>query len=266
MQASQINSLSSTSKLRVDLVIPMYNEEEQIEWSVTTLRDFALQNLMEYNWRIVVADNASKDKTLEIAKKLSDQYQEVTYHHMEIKGRGKSLVEVWGKSDADICAYMDTDHSTDLKHLPVIIGKIAHEGYDIAIGSRNLPGSVVNRGFKRTFISKSYITIIKMIMLFGVHFSDAQCGFKAASRKAINEIFPLLEPDKWDGGKIGSAWFFDTEFLVIADKAGYKIYEEPVKWTEDPGTTVHIVRDAVEDIRGLLRLQWKRPWRKIKKA
>ena len=248
-------------KKTVDLVIPMYNEEEQIEWSITTLRKFARENLQNYDWKIIVADNASKDRTLEIAKALAEKYPEVGFHHMDIKGRGKSLVKVWGDSKSDICAYMDTDHSTDLKHLPVIINKIANEGYDIAIGSRNLPNSDVERSLKRTIISKGYITIIKLFM--GIHFSDAQCGFKAASRQSIDKIFPLLEPDKWDGGKIGSAWFFDTEFLVIADKAGFKIYEEPVKWTEDPGTTVHIMRDAIEDLRGLWRLKWSRPWMRL---
>lgn len=248
-------------KKSVDLVIPMYNEEEQIEWSVTTLRKFAQEHLQDYNWRIIVADNASKDSTLEKAKMLSDQYPEVNYHHMTRKGRGHSLVAVWGESQSDVHVYMDTDLSTDLKHLPVIIDKVTKEGYDLAVGSRNLPKSNVDRGLKRTIISKGYITIIKLFM--GVSFSDAQCGFKAISNAAKEKLFPLLRPETWDQGKVGSAWFFDTELLVIADKAGMKIYDEPVTWKDDPGSTVHIFKDAMEDLRGLWRLTRTKPWKKL---
>lgn len=249
------------NKNAVDLVIPMYNEEKQVEWSATTLHDFASTHLNEYEWRIIIADNASTDNTLELAKQLSKKYPRISYHHMTRKGRGHSLIEVWGGSNSEILVYMDTDLATDLKHLPVIIEKIDKEQYDLAVGSRNLPHSKVNRGLKRTIISKGYIALIKLFM--GVSFSDAQCGFKAISQQAKKRLFPLLEPEKWDNGNVGSAWFFDTELLVIADKAGFKIYDEAVAWTDDPDSTVHIFKDALEDIRGLWRLHKTKPWRKL---
>lgn len=247
-------------KTTIDIILPAYNEEEAVEKSVNQLRDFCLKNMNRYEWKIIVADNNSKDRTLEIAKELSQKYKGVTYDHLDKKGRGRSLMKVWSNSNSDICCYMDMDLSTDISHLPDLISAIVDDGYDIAIGSRNLKKSqVIGRTFKRTVISKSYILILKI--LTGVNISDAQCGFKALNRKVVNTIFPLMNPDNWRG----SAWFMDTEMLVIAKKAGYRVCEIPVKWVDDAGSTVHIVQDALEDLRGIWRLQTTRPWRKIKK-
>jgi glycosyltransferase involved in cell wall biosynthesis len=100
--------------VRVDVVIPVYNEERDLEWSVTTLRQFLLDNV-DYAWCIVVADNASTDRTLDIAKELAGRYpQRVTYVHLDQKGRGRALRRAWTESDADIVSYMSTSPPTSV--------------------------------------------------------------------------------------------------------------------------------------------------------
>lgn len=242
-------------KPSVNIVIPVYNEEKELAASVGTLRDYIRDHLPDFFWRITIADNASKDKTLVIAKRLSKKYADVSFVHLPQKGRGRAVKHAWTTDRADIEAYMDVDLSTDLKHFPPLVRALTR-GYDIAIGSRNAWGSrVYGRSTLRTLTSKMYITLIKLF--FWVHFSDAQCGFKAVTRRVVRDIIPIIKDN---------AWFFDTELLVIAEKTGYRIYEEPVTWIDNPGSTVRVMKTAQGDLAGLWRLfktrPWKRTWKK----
>jgi len=237
--------VNEEKRVRVDAVIPVYNEENDLERSVTTLRQFLLDNV-DYDWRIVVADNASTDRTLEIAKALAERYPgQVAYVHLDQKGRGRALRRAWTESDADIVSYMDVDLSTDLSAFPPLIDALVDSEYDVAIGSRLKPGAQVQRGLKREFISRSYNLLIKL--LFWHSFSDAQCGFKAVTRRAVRDIVPLIQDQ---------AWFFDSELLLLAERMGYKIFEVPVKWTDDPDSRVKIASTAWEDIKGLVRVRF----------
>jgi glycosyltransferase involved in cell wall biosynthesis len=244
--------MTNEKKPTVNIVIPVYNEEKELAASVGTLVNYLTVHLKDFYWRITIADNASTDKTLVIAKDLSRKSPAVSYVHLQQKGRGRAVKYVWEKDDADIEAYMDVDLSTDLKHLPPLVGALMR-GYDIAIGTRNGKESrVYGRSALRTFTSKMYIVLIKLF--FWIHFSDAQCGFKAVTRRVVNDVIPKIEDNKW---------FFDTELLVIAEKMGYRIYEEHVTWIDNPGSTVRVLKTAQGDLAGLWRLFWTRPWKHI---
>lgn len=228
----------------VAVVIPVYNEEGDLEKSVTTLREF-LQDRFPHTWRVVVADNASADKTLQIAQKLSRQYPDVTYIHLDEKGRGRALRRAWLDSDADIVSYMDVDLSTNLEAFLPLIDGLVNGGYDVAIGSRLKKGARVERTPKREIISRCYNLLIKL--MFWNKFSDAQCGFKALTREAVTELVPLVK----DQG-----WFFDSELLLRAEQRGYQIHEVPVRWMDDPDSRVNIVQTAWGDLKGLIRVRF----------
>lgn len=230
----------------VDIVIPVYNEERVLERSVETLRSFLAQHL-PYRWRVLVADNASTDGTLALAQELARRYEDVDYLHLPQKGRGRALRQAWLASEAEVVSYMDVDLSTDLVAFPPLVAAILEEGYDVAIGTRLGPGSQTNRSPRRELISRTYNLLIKAF--FFTRFSDAQCGFKALSRRAAQELLPLVENQEW---------FFDTELLLLAEKGGYRIKEVPVRWVEDPDTRVRIARTVSEDLRGLLRMRLRR--------
>jgi len=236
----------------VDIVIPVYNEEHVLAESVATLRKFLAQGFA-HQCRIVVADNASTDGTLAVAQRLAQKYTDVASLHIPQKGRGRALRAAWLTSPADILSYMDVDLSTELAAFPPLIDAIASEGYDIAIGSRLARGADTRRSLRREAISRSYNVMIKG--LFFTRFSDAQCGFKAASRRAVQELVPLIENNEW---------FFDTELLILAEKAGYRVKEIPVRWLEDPDTRVNVPKTVWEDVRGLVRLRLRRPWRALR--
>ena len=230
----------------VDVVIPVYNEEHVLAESVQKLREFLAANL-PHSWRIVVADNASTDGTLAVAQRLAEEHGDVSPLHIPQKGRGRALRAAWLGSEADVLTYMDVDLSTDLAYFPPLVAAIADEGYDVAIGSRLKKGAQTSRSFRREFISRCYNVLIRA--LFFTRFVDAQCGFKAISRRAAQELVPLIENQEW---------FFDTELLILADKGGYRIKEIPVRWVEDPDTRVHIKSTVSEDLRGLARMRRRR--------
>jgi len=151
----------------------------------------------------------------------------------------------------DIVSYMDVDLSTGLEAFPRLIRAIAVEGYDVAIGSRLAGQSRITRSLKRRVLTRGYNTLIKAMFL--TRFGDAQCGFKAVSREAVQRIVPLIEDNNW---------FFDTELLILAEKIGYRVKDVPVEWVEDTDTRVKIGATVMEDLRGLLRLRTGRPWRR----
>ena len=206
------------------------------------MADFLKANLRN-PWQIIIADNASTDNTRAVSETLCQRYSGINYLHIPQKGRGRALKVAWLDSTADIVSYMDVDLSTDLSHFPPLVSSL-EEGYHVAIGSRLSKGSRVTRSIKREFISRSYNMLIKS--MFFTPFQDAQCGFKALTRKTAQAIVPHIKNDNW---------FFDTELLIIAAKRGYKINQVPVKWDDDPNSTVHISSTATEDIKGLLRLR-----------
>jgi glycosyltransferase involved in cell wall biosynthesis len=229
----------------IDVVIPVYNEEENIARSIATLWQF-LQTNPRYSWVITIVDNGSTDNTLEVARRLSQEYPQVSCLHLDEKGRGRALRRAWLESTADIVSYMDVDLSTNLLAFPHLIEAI-NAGYDIAIGSRLDSTSKVTRSLKRELTSRLYNLLIRF--MFFTKFHDAQCGFKAINKKAANALIPLVK---------NQAWFFDTELLVLAEKKEYSIKEVPVEWVEDTDSRVNVVKTAVEDIKGLLRLRFRR--------
>jgi glycosyltransferase involved in cell wall biosynthesis len=234
----------------VNVTIPVYNEEKILPQSIAALHAF-LQQHCRFDWEIVIANNASIDRTQEIAEGLARQYTATRVVHLDQKGRGRALKRVWMESKADIVSYMDVDLSSNLYAFPPMIESLICGGFDIAIGSRLLKGSTTKRSFKREIISRCYNLLVKAF--FAAKFSDAQCGFKAVTRKAANELLPKIED---------TGWFFDTELLVIGERLGYRIFDLPVNWIEDLDSRVRIIRTATDDILGLIRVR-RNFWKKV---
>ncbi|WP_406304127.1 bifunctional glycosyltransferase family 2/GtrA family protein [Streptomyces sp. NBC_00885] len=226
----------------LDVVIPVHNEEKDLERCVRRLHDHLVRTF-PYSFRITVADNASTDATPQVATWLAHSIPEVEACRLEEKGRGRALRTVWSHSDAPVLAYMDVDLSTDLNALLPLVAPLISGHSDLAIGSRLARSSRVVRGPKREFISRAYNLILRGSL--AARFSDAQCGFKAIRREVAERLLPMVED---------TGWFFDTELLVLAERAGLRIHEVPVDWVDDPDSTVHIVSTATEDLKGVWRV------------
>ncbi|MGW7435962.1 glycosyltransferase [Streptomyces sp. NPDC054849] len=226
----------------LDVVIPVFNEEKDLGPCVRRLHEH-LTRTFPYPFRITVADNASTDRTPEVAAALAAALDGVRSTRLEEKGRGRALRTVWSGSDAPVLAYMDVDLSTDLKALLPLVAPLISGHSDLAIGTRLARSSRVVRGVKREFVSRAYNLLLRSSL--AARFSDAQCGFKAIRREVAERLLPLVED---------TGWFFDTELLVLAERAGLRVHEVPVDWVDDPDSTVHIVRTATEDLKGVWRV------------
>ncbi len=231
-----------TAAPALDIVVPVYNEQAALAACVRRLRSY-LSVDVPYTARITIADNASTDRTLDIARALADEFDDVRVLHLDEKGRGRALRAAWSRSDARVLVYMDVDLSTGLEALMPLVAPLLSGHSDLAIGSRLARSSRVVRGPKREFISRSYNLILRGTL--HAHFSDAQCGFKAVRADVARALLPLVE----DGG-----WFFDTELLVLAERTGMRIHEVPVDWVDDPDSRVDIVATALADLQGVARV------------
>jgi putative flippase GtrA len=232
---------------RVDIVVPVHNEEAALAASVRRLHAFLCAE-MPWAWRIVIADNASTDATLATARALAFELDHVVVMHLDGKGRGRALRAAWTASDADVLCYMDVDLSTDLRALLPLIAPLISGHSEVAIGTRLAHGARVVRGPKREVISRCYNHLLRATLR--ARFSDAQCGFKAIRADAARGLLPEIQ----DLG-----WFFDTELLVLAQRRGLRIHEVAVDWIDDPDSRVDIVSTAVSDLRGVVRLLFDRP-------
>ena len=226
----------------LDIVIPVYNEQADVGACVRRLHQFLLDEV-PYRARIVIADNASTDGTLAVARQLADELADVEVLHLDAKGRGGALAAAWSASPADVVAYMDVDLSTHLSALMPLVAPLVSGHSDIAIGSRLAASSRVVRGVKREVVSRGYNLLLRGFL--GARFSDAQCGFKAVRADVARRLLPLVAD---------TGWFFDTELLVLAERAGLRIHEVPVDWIDDPDSRVDILATAIEDLKGCWRV------------
>lgn len=235
------NERPTRTKL-VEVVVPVYNEEHTVERCVRRLHAY-LGETFPYPYRITIADNASIDGTWAVATALAAEIPQVEAVHLDLKGRGRALRQVWGDSDADVVAYMDVDLSTGLEAFLPLVAPLLSGHSDLAIGSRLHRGSAVVRGAKREFISRGYNVLLRATM--AAKFSDAQCGFKAARTEVVQQLLGSVEDN---------AWFFDTELLLLAERTGLRIHEVPVDWVDDPDSRVDIVRTVLDDLKGMTRV------------
>jgi hypothetical protein len=178
----------------LDVVVPVYNEESALERSVLALYA-RLRADLPYSFRITIADNASADDTWSVAQRLASAIPFVTSVRLLRNGRGGALREVWAASDADVLAYLDVDLSTDLAVVLPLIAPLVSGHSDLAVGTRLSPTARCVRGAR---------------------FADGQCGFTAIRADPARELLPLVQDN---------AWFFDTELLLLAERAGLRIHE-----------------------------------------
>lgn len=226
----------------VDIVIPVYTEAVDLERSVRTL-DAYLSAAVPYRYRVTIADNASVDGTWPIAQRLAGEIEHVAAVHLDQKGRGRALKQVWLGSDGDVVAYMDVDLSTDLAAVLPLVAPLVSGHSDITIGSRLARGGRVARGPRRELISRSY---------------NISCAAPCARRSPTRSAGSRRCAATWrrssspssrtrTGFSTPSCWCWRSARGCVSTRS---------RWTggDDLGTTVDIVATATEDLRGVWRL------------
>jgi len=201
------------------LVLPAYNESENIESTVNSVRK-ELKKIKKISYEIIIAEDGSNDGTDEIARKLQKKFKEVRHLHSDEKlGRGRALKQAFEKAKGEIVGYLDVDLAVGPEYLPKLITLSMKN--DLVTGSRYLKESEVERPSLREFVSRSYNWMIRFFL--GCDVKDSQCGFKGFSRRIVKDIVNEVEENSW-------AW--DTVVIVECIKSGYKFKEFPVNWEE----------------------------------
>jgi glycosyltransferase involved in cell wall biosynthesis len=229
--------------LDVSVVIPVFNDRAALEialpQSVSAIREITDR------FEIIIAEDGSTDGSAELVHTFSAKDPRVKLLHSDERlGRGKALNRAFQEARGPVACYYDVDLATDMQHLPVLIEAI-REGYDISTGSRLLPESRIIRSGGREIASRGYNFLVRMILRSRL--SDHQCGFKGFNRDRLLALIPSIKD---------THWFWDTEVLVRAERAGYRICEFPVVWNQGSKTTVKR-RDIWDMGRAIFRLWWQ---------
>ena len=227
----------------VSVIIPVFNDRSSLE----TALPISIETLSAITggFEIIVAEDGSTDGSTEYVREYEKQDTRVRLlHRDERQGRGKALNRAIRESKGGVVCYYDVDLATDMQHLSGLIAAIRN-GSDIATGSRLLPESDIVRTGDREIASRSYNFLVRLFLRSRL--VDHQCGFKAFNKERILPLLPTIRSNHW---------FWDTEILVRAQRAGYRVTELPVKWRAGKGTTVRF-KDVFEMGTAILRLWWQ---------
>ncbi len=213
----------------LSVIIPAYNEETRLPKTLEEIDKYLKKQ--NYDYEIMVVNDGSKDKTVEVAKSLMPEIKNLKVTGYE-KNRGKGYAVRFGMLEAkgDYRLFTDADNSTSIDHLEKIWPEFK-KGFGIIIGSRDIKGAVLDPPqpwIRKLILGEGFKLYRKIILgLWGIE--DTQCGFKCFTKRVTKDIFPKCRIDRFA---------FDPEILVIAKKLGSKIKEIPVYWKNDPESKV----------------------------
>ena len=232
----------------VDVVIPAYNEEQILECNTRILHDF-LRTQCPVPWTISIVSNASTDDTVAIGTRLTQQLKNVRFTHIPDVGKARAIRHGWNASTASIVGFMDADLDTGLDAFLPCIQPILDGTAAMSIGNRYDKRSRVDRGAGRKLLSQGYNILIRAFFPSS-RVQDAHCGFKFLRADVAQELLRKTR---------SNAWFFDTELLVHAQRAGYRIAQVPVQWVDDceRKSRVHVPRIIAEYMTNLAKLRWR---------
>lgn len=229
--------------VEVTAIIPVFNDRAALEIAIP--RSLATLSAITDKFELIIAEDGSTDGSPEFVRFCEHQDHRIHLLHSDERlGRGRALNRAITGAKGSIVCYYDVDLATDMQHLGTLIGSI-REGFEVATGSRLLPGSEIKRTGGREIASRTYNFLVRVILGSAVY--DHQCGFKAFNKQKIVSVIPSIR---------SGHWFWDTELLVRGQRKGFRIREFPVHWRAGKGTTVK-VKDVFEMGSSILRLWWQ---------
>jgi dolichyl-phosphate beta-glucosyltransferase len=212
----------------LSVVIPAYNEQERLKRFVPGIVEFLRSK--EQPFEIVVVNDGSRDDTASVARELSKKFPMVRLIDLA-PNRGKGAAVKAGMLDARgrYVLFTDADQSTPITEVDKLLAKIEHSGYDMAIGSRSMPGARVEQpqAWYRALAGKLFGMGTRLLCIHGIH--DTQCGFKAMKHEVAQKVFPRVT---------STTAIFDIEMLAVATREGFRVAEVAVKWVHDPDTRI----------------------------
>jgi len=236
------------NEIYLSVIIPAYNEEKRLPKTLEEIDEYLKKQ--DYDYEILVVNDGSKDRTVEVAKSLMLKIRNLIVTGYE-KNQGKGYAVRFGMLEAkgDYRIFTDADNSTSIDHLEKIWPEFKKD-FEVVIGTRDPRDAkgacqAFPQSWLRRRLGDIYNILVQLICGFwGIW--DTQCGFKGFTKKAAENIFPKCKINRFS---------FDPEILVIAKKLGYKIKIVPTYWKNDPYTTVKF-KSMVKMGFDLLKIRW----------
>jgi dolichyl-phosphate beta-glucosyltransferase len=246
-----MNKMSNDSLL--SLVIPVYNEEKRIGSSLSEIIAYFQRN--GYSYELIVVDDGSTDRTVEIVKELIAGIQSGRLLCARHGGKGAAVRKGVLNAKGQYVFFTDADLSTPIAELDKFLEQL-NQGYKVVIGSRKMTGAnvEVHQSWLRESMGKVFTWLTNVILTKNI--SDVTCGFKGFSHPVAQEVFSRQQVNNWS---------FDAEILFLVQQYGYLIKEIPVRWRNDPATRVNLLEDTVRSFLGLLKIRandWRGKYRK----
>jgi dolichyl-phosphate beta-glucosyltransferase len=227
----------------LSIIVPAYNEEDRLPQSLNKILQFIQEQ--DYISEIILVENGSHDRTLEIARAFSAHFSMIKVFHESQKGKGLAVKTGMLQAGGDYRFICDVDLSMPVEDINRFLPPAVSDA-DVAIASREAPGAQrFDEPEYRHLIGRVFNTLVKLIALPGLQ--DTQCGFKCFKGDVAERLFPHLTI---------TGWTFDVELLFMARKLGYRIREIPIHWYYHPHSKVHVLRDSLRMSLDLLRIRW----------
>ena len=229
------------------LVVPAYNEAARLDQTLPAMLAYLAAERPASE--LIVVDDGSTDETAAVAEGIFAQNRAVSarvLRYEKNRGKGHAVRSGLLASTAAIALFTDADLSTPLAELPRVVGPIEAGEYDIVFGSRALNRRLIGQrqSWQREQGGRVFNGLVRLTT--GLPFSDTQCGFKAF-RMAVAR--PIIERARIDG------FGFDVELLFLAQRAGLRMLEQPVRWDHNEGSKVHLVHDSLHMLAEILELR-----------
>jgi len=227
--------------IHLSIIIPAYNEEMRLP--DTLEKTTAFLETQAYTYEVLVIENGSTDRTLEIAKSFAGRFPFVTAVHEEGRGKGLAVKRGMLEAHGEYRFMCDADLSMPIEEVGRFLPPQA-TGADIVIGSREAPGARrYNEPNSRHIGGRLINLVIRVLALPGLH--DTQCGFKLFRAEAAQALFSR---------QTMTGWSFDIELLFIARRHGFKIKEIGIPWYYSDYSHVSPVKDALRMVADILKM------------
>lgn len=231
------------SRPLLSVIIPAHNEEHRLPGTLEQMDAFFRQQ--SYPVEIVVVENGSADRTLEVAREYAQRMPCLRVLHEDQRGKGLAVKRGMLAAAGEYRFICDADLSMPIEEINRFIPPLLAQDVDVAIASREAAGAVrYNEPAYRHFVGRIFNTLVRVFALPGLQ--DTQCGFKCFKAEVAETVFPLQT--------IGG-WTFDVEVLFIARLRGYRLVEIGIPWYFNPESKVRVWRDSVQMALDLLRIR-----------
>lgn len=215
----------------LSIIIPAYNEANRLPASLEQI--FAFLSQRPFDSEVIVVENGSSDRTYEIAREFAMRHENLKVIQNDQKGKGRAIQRGVREARGEYIFMCDADLSMPIEEVSKFLPPQLQD-VDIAIGSREAPGSVrYNEPAYRHFTGRVFNTMIRWLVLPGLQ--DTQCGFKCIRAHIARDIFPY---------QTLTGWAFDVELLYIARHHGYQIVEIPIDWYFNADSKISVLRDS----------------------